>query len=164
VCLLMRPQYQTPYNLIGIDLDINDQDLARKAASLTVEVLGMGMLRLRSDHPRMLVYPGAYNIVQRYVKKWRVERGREPDQCYIPLRFAPGEAYQFDWSHEKAILAGIPQTIKVAHFRLSHSRMFLVIAYPRASQEMVFDAHNRAFKFFKGTCRRGIYETTSKQQ
>ena len=103
-------------------------------------------------------YPGAYDSVQRYVKKWREERGREPDQCYIPLRFAPGEAYQFDWSHEKAILAGIPQTIKVAHFRLCHSRMFLVIAYPRESQEMVFDAHNRAFEFFKGTCRRGIYD------
>jgi hypothetical protein len=30
-------------------------------------------------------------------------------------------------------------------------------AYPRETQEMVFDAHNRAFAFFKGTCTRGIY-------
>jgi transposase len=103
-------------------------------------------------------YPEAYDSVQRNVKKWRLERGREPDQCHIPLRFAPGEAYQFDWSHKKAIIAGIPQTIKVAHFRLCHSRMFLVIAYPHESQEMVFAAHNRAFEFFKGTCRRGIYD------
>src|SRR3978361_1152218 len=28
----------------------------------------------------------------------------------------------------------------------------------RESQEMVFDAHNRAFAFFKGACRRGIYD------
>src|SRR3978361_444392 len=28
----------------------------------------------------------------------------------------------------------------------------------RESQEMVFDAHNRAFAFFKGSCRRGIYD------
>jgi hypothetical protein len=33
-----------------------------------------------------------------------------------------------------------------------------VRAYPRESQEMVFDAHDRAFAFFKGTCRRGIYD------
>jgi hypothetical protein len=31
-------------------------------------------------------------------------------------------------------------------------------AYPRESQEMVFDAHDRAFAFFKGACQRGIYD------
>lgn len=103
-------------------------------------------------------YQGAYDSIQRYTKKWREEHNREPDRCYIPLKFSPGEAYQFDWSHEKVILAGIPQTVKVAHFRLCHSRMFFVVAYPRESQEMVFDAHNKAFSFFKGTCKRGIYD------
>jgi hypothetical protein len=33
-----------------------------------------------------------------------------------------------------------------------------VRAYPRETQEMVFDAHDRAFVLFKGTCRRGIYD------
>src|SRR5258708_12476546 len=36
--------------------------------------------------------------------------------------------------------------------------MFFVRAYPRETQEMVFDAHDRAFAFFKGTCRRGLYD------
>ena len=36
--------------------------------------------------------------------------------------------------------------------------MFFVVVYPRESQEMVFDAHNRAFAFFQGACRRGIYD------
>lgn len=103
-------------------------------------------------------YEGAYDSVQRYVKKWRNQRGRRPEQFYIPLKFFPGEAYQFDWSHENVILSGIGQTVKVAHFRLSHSRMCFVVAYRRESQEMVFDAHNRAFKFFGGTCKRGIYD------
>src|SRR5205085_10441893 len=49
-------------------------------------------------------------------------------------------------------------TIKVAHIRLCHSRMFLVRAYPRESQEMVFDAHDHAFRLFGGMCRRGIYD------
>src|SRR5246500_4002969 len=30
--------------------------------------------------------------------------------------------------------------------------------YPRETQEMVFDAHDRAFAFFKGACARGIYD------
>src|SRR5213075_258815 len=36
--------------------------------------------------------------------------------------------------------------------------MLFVRAYPRETQEMVFDAHNRAFAFFKRTCTRGIYD------
>ncbi len=102
-------------------------------------------------------YQGAYDSVQRYAKRWLEESG-QGQQSYIPLSFDPGDAYQFDWSHEQAILGGIPQTIKVAHFRLCHSRMFFVVAYPRETQEMVFDAHNKAFAFFQGACRRGIYD------
>ena len=36
--------------------------------------------------------------------------------------------------------------------------MMFVRAYPRETQEMVFDAHDRAFAFFKGACTRGIYD------
>jgi hypothetical protein len=36
--------------------------------------------------------------------------------------------------------------------------MFFLRAYPRESQEMVFDAHEKAFGFFKGACQRGIYD------
>ena len=42
--------------------------------------------------------------------------------------------------------------------RLCHSRMYLVQIFPRESQEMVFEAHERAFRFFGGVCRRGIYD------
>ena len=76
----------------------------------------------------------------------------------MPLSFAPGEAYQFDWSHEVVLLNGATVTVKVAHARLCHSRMLFVRAYPRETQEMVFDAHDRAFALFKGTCQRGIYD------
>jgi hypothetical protein len=79
-------------------------------------------------------------------------------QAFVPLSFAPGEAYQFDWSHEIVVLSGVTTTVKVAHVRLCHSRMLFVRAYPRESQEMVFDAHDRAFAFFRGACVRGIYD------
>ena len=103
-------------------------------------------------------YGGGYDAVRRYAKTWRRRRSSTLTQAYIPLVFAPGEAYQFDWSHEYVVLAGVTTKVKVAHVRLCHSRMFFVRAYPRESQEMVFDAHDRAFGFFDGACRRGIYD------
>ena len=42
--------------------------------------------------------------------------------------------------------------------RLCYSRMQRVQSFPRASQERVFEAHERAFHFFGGVCRRGIYD------
>ena len=93
---------------------------------------------------RGLGYQGSYDAVRRYAKKWRVERGAATAEAYVPLSFAPGEAYQFDWSHEVVLINGTTVTVKVAHVRLCHSRMLFVRAYPRETQEMVFDAHSRA--------------------
>jgi len=107
---------------------------------------------------RELGYEGSYDAVRRYARRWRRRRGTTMAQAYVPLSFAPGEAYQFDWSHEIVVMAGTTVTVKVAHVRLCHSRMPFVRAYPRESQEMVFDAHDRAFAFFKGACTRGIYD------
>ncbi len=105
-----------------------------------------------------LGYEGGYDAVRRYAGRWLKERGHATADAYVPLIFAPGEAFQFDWSHEIVVIAGATTTVKVAHVRLCHSRMFFVRAYPRESQEMVFDAHEKAFAFFRGTCRRGIYD------
>jgi transposase len=51
-------------------------------------------------------------------------------------------------------MSGVTTTLKVAHVRLCHSRMMFVRAYPRETQEMVFDAHDRAFAFFRGAWER----------
>src|SRR5450432_644437 len=103
-------------------------------------------------------YDGGYDAVRRYARRWSKERGQATAAAYVPLSFAPGEAYQFDWSHEVVLLSGVTVIVKVAHVRLCHSRMLFVRAYPRETQEMVFDAHDRAFALFKGTCGRGIYD------
>src|SRR6516162_1506491 len=105
-----------------------------------------------------LGYEGGYDAVRRYARTRRRARGAATAEAYVPLSFAPGEAYQFDWSHEIVVLNGVTTTVKVAHVRLCHSRMLFVRAYPRESQEMVFDAHDRAFAFFRGACTRGIYD------
>jgi transposase len=90
------------------------------------------------------------------LRAWRVAHGAATAAASVPLSFAPGETYQFDWSHEIVVLGGVTTTLKLAHVRLCHSGMLFVRAYPRETQEMVFDAHHRAFAFFRGTCTRGI--------
>ena len=103
-------------------------------------------------------YTGGYDAVRRYAQQFFAERAATAQGVFVPLAFAPGEAYQFDWSHESVRLAGTTVQVKVAHIRLCHSRFFLVRAYPRETQEMVFDAHEQAFRLFGGSCRRGIYD------
>jgi len=103
-------------------------------------------------------YDGGYDAVRRYVSRWRIKHGKGPSRAFVPLAFAPGEAYQFDWSHEQLEIGGMPMIVKLAHFRLCHSRMVFCVAYSREKQEMLFDAHDRGFSFFGGSCARGIYD------
>jgi hypothetical protein len=56
-----------------------------------------------------------------YAKGWRKERGAVTAEAHVPLSFAPGEAYQFDWSHEVLLRNGITVAVKVAHVRLRHA-------------------------------------------
>ena len=99
--------------------------------------------------------------MRRYAARWLGEQRKDAGDgaaAFIPLMFRPGEAYQFDWSHEDVEIAGKPMRVKAAHMRLCASRAVYVRAYPRETQEMVFDAHARAFAFFGGVPTRGIYD------
>ena len=113
------------------------------------------------DDLRREGYEGGYDAVRRYAQRWRRERHVGVSQAFVTLCFAPGEAFQFDWSHEWVVMDGVTTKVKVAHIRLCYSRMRFLVAYPRVTQEMVFDAHDRAFAFFGGACTRGIYDNMS---
>ena len=76
-------------------------------------------------------YAGGYDAVRRYARARQRRHGRGLAEAFVPLSFAPGEAYQFDWSHEVVVLNGSTTTIKVAQVRLCHSRMPFIRAYPR---------------------------------
>ena len=77
---------------------------------------------------------------------------------FVPFVFRPGEAFQFDWSEDWATVAGERVKLQVAHIKLSHSRAFLVRAYPLQTHEMLFDALWYAFRVFGGVPGRGIYD------
>ena len=143
-----HPRLGDHINLLEEQLD-GDQKLPKKQRR-TAQMLYEGL--------QLEGYQGGYDAVRRHVKRWRQDNRHTGKQVFIPLVFEPGEAFQFDWSHEWVQMGGLPVKVKVAHIRLCHSRLFLAVAYPRETQEMVFDAHIRAFEFFGGGCRRGIYD------
>jgi transposase len=87
---------------------------------------------------RNLGYDGGYDAVRRYAASWSRRESEAVAAAFVPLSFDPGEAYQFDWSHENVVLGGVTTTLKVAHVRLCHSRMLFVRAYPRESQGQTY--------------------------
>mgnify|MGYP001619552535 FL=1 len=109
-----------------------------------------------------LGYAGSYDRVAAYARSWR-RREQEASRTasrgtFVPLVFAPGEAFQFDWSEDWAVIAGERRKVNVAQFKLCHSRAFMLRAYPLQTHEMMFDAHNHAFAVLGGVPRRGIYD------
>ena len=106
-------------------------------------------------------YTGSYDRVAAFARAWRqseLERTRTAGKAFVPLEFAPGEAFQFDWSDEEAVIAGKPAKLCVAQFKLAHSRAFVLRAYWHQRHEMLFDAHNHALALLGGVPRRGIYD------
>lgn len=107
---------------------------------------------------RTLGYSGSYSRVTAYVRRWRAAGTTPLRGAFVPLKFPLGEAFQFDWSEESAVIAGVHRKVLLAHVKLCASRAFLLVAYPTQSHEMLFDAHTRAFRVFGGVPRRGIYD------
>jgi len=65
---------------------------------------------------RSLGYGGSYVRVVVWVRRWRAQRDEAPRRAaFVPLAFAPGEAFQFDWSCEYAVnvAANFPRSVEV---------------------------------------------------
>ena len=109
-----------------------------------------------------LGFTGSYGRVAAFARQWRTDRQREQQTTgrgtFVPLSFRPGEAFQFDWSEDYGHLADERTKLQMAHIKLSHSRAFLLRAYPLQTHEMLFDAHWHAFRVFGGVPERGIYD------
>ena len=109
-----------------------------------------------------LGYEGSYARVAAFARAWKRERQYEQQTTgrgtFVPLAFQPGEAFQFDWSEDYALVAGKQTKLQVAHTKLAHSRAFIVRAYPLQTHEMLFDALTQAFRVLGGVPRRGIFD------
>jgi transposase len=104
-------------------------------------------------------YDGGYSRLTDFIREWRVRRdGAGTTRAFVPLTFAMGEAFQFDWSEEALVVGGIYRKLQVSHMKLCASRAFWLVAYPSQGHEMLFDAHTRSFAALGGIAQRGIYD------
>ena len=81
----------------------------------------------------VLGYGGSYGRVAAFVRRWKTERQREQQTSgrgtFVPLVFSAGEAFQFDWSEDWAILGGKQVKLQAAHTKLSRKRGLATACY-----------------------------------
>jgi hypothetical protein len=109
-----------------------------------------------------LGYEGSYNRVAAFAREWKADLQIELQTtgcgAYVPLAFEPGEAFQFDWSEDWAIIGNERTKLQVAHSKLSNSG--------RLSSGRISCRHARccstsithAFRELAASPRRGIYD------
>jgi transposase len=148
-----RPQVNsklTPYIpalLLALEVDSRRPKRDRRTALMLFEAI-------KKDG-----YTGGYSILTDYVRNWRNGLiSGSGKASFVPLKFQLGEAFQFDWSEESLMIGGIHRKIQVAHTKLCASRAFYLSAYPTQTQEMLYDAHTKAFTALGGVTKRGIYD------
>jgi len=156
-----EPQYAKPARSWELDAFADKLSGWLKTESTRSRKQRRSIKQLHADL-QALGYKGSYARVAAFARRWNAQR-QEAEKTtgrgtFIPLTFGAGEAFQFDWSEDWAVIAGVRTKLQVAHFKLSHSRAFYLRAYLLQTHEMLFDAHNHAFEVFGGVPRRGIYD------
>jgi len=157
---IVEPQYpkrRSPSKLDDYELTLTNwlhrEAKRHRKLRRTVKQLHRDMVQLG--------YTGSYDRVAAFARDWRQaqqEAKRTAGKAFVPLRFAPGEAFQFDWSEDWAVINGVNTKLQIAHFKLSHSRAFILRAYLLQTHEMLFDAHHHGLKALGGIPERGIYD------
>ena len=136
----IEPQFTTPDRQSKLDL------FADKLAGWLKTEAGKSRKQRRTAkqlHEDLvkLGYTWSYNRVAAFARDWRLGRQQESQMTgrgtFVPLTFRPGEAFQFDWSEDFAVLAGERTKLQVAHIKLSHSLAFVIRAYLLQTQEVV---------------------------
>jgi len=59
--------------------------------------------------------------VRSYARQWKRKSSTLSAQAFLPLSYAPGEAYQLDWSYEIDLINGETTIVKVANVRLCYT-------------------------------------------
>ncbi len=69
-------------------------------------------------------YTGGYGRVAAFARRWRAQQsGKVGKGAFVPLKFALGDAFQFDWSTEYAWVGGLRRRLEVAHQAVRQPRL-----------------------------------------
>lgn len=96
---------------------------------------------LKQVHADLLAFgfTGSYGRVAAFARDWRADRQREQQTTgrgiFVPLSFRPGEAFQFDWSEDYAVIGSERTKLQVA--------LYQAIAQSRVSGQGLLAANAR---------------------
>ncbi|MCC8996198.1 MAG: hypothetical protein LM517_03905 [Nitrosomonas sp.] len=91
--------------MLALEADARRSRKDRRTAKMLFE-------KIRKDG-----YVGDYTIVCDFICNWR-NQGNQCKTAYVPLKFALGEAFEFDWSEEWLVIGGIHRKVLAAHTKL----------------------------------------------
>jgi transposase len=102
--------------------------------------------RLVEEHS----FQGAESTVRRWVRERKARLGMNAALAVVPLDAEVAREAEVDWGSAWVVMAGERRLVKFFCMRSRYSGKPFVRAYPWERQEMFFDAHMRAFRFYGG--------------
>jgi transposase len=100
-------------------------------------------------------------IRARTVRAYLAEKKRQAAEVFVPRVHRAGDEAQVDFFEMLVDVNGVRRKAHLFLVRLMHSGRDFVGLYDRCDQVSFLDGHVRAFAFFGGVPRRGIYDNLS---
>lgn len=104
-------------------------------------------------------FQGGASTVRHFLKKLK----KESNECFLKLEANPGEQVQVDFGHAEIIID--QKRVKACLFcmRFKFSSVPFVIAFPTERLEAFLEGHVRAFQYFGGIPKEGLYDNATTQ-
>jgi transposase len=103
-------------------------------------------------------FSGCESTVRKYVRKLKIELGLHKSKAFIPCEADIGLESEVDWGEAHVIMNGSREKVSLFIMRSKYSGKDFVYAYPHGRQEMFFDGHIRAFRYFGGVFPTLVYD------
>ena len=100
-------------------------------------------------------------ISARTVRRYLAEKNRQAAEVFVPLVHRAGDEAQVDFFEMLVDVNGVRRKAHLFLMRLMNSGRDFVWLYDRCDQVSFLDGHVRAFAFFGGVPRRGVYDNLS---
>lgn len=100
-------------------------------------------------------------ISARTVRIYLAEKKRQAAEVFVPLVHRAGEEAQVDFFEMLVDVNGVRRKAHLFLLRLMYSGRDFVWLYDRCDQVSFLDGHVRAFTFFGGVPKRGVYDNLS---
>lgn len=102
-----------------------------------------------------------FTISARTVRAYLAEKKRQAKEVFVPLVHRAGDGAEVDFFEMLMDVDGARRKVQLFLMRLMHSGRDFVWLYDRCDQVSFLDGHVKAFAFFGGVPRRGIYDNLS---